>query len=919
MGRIQSSVGLITGVPITQTVDQLIALKAKPRDLLLSRTQELQQQQVAVGELTALTIAIQLASDKLGATEIFETKQANSSNPDLLSAQVTGDPAPGIYQFTPVRQAQNHQVVSQGFASLDDPVGSGSFTLQRGGFVDQPLELSQLNGGDGVQRGKIRITDRSGVSQVIDLSKAQTVDDVLSAINGNDFLNVVASVNGDQIVLDDLTGQTTSNLQVQDLGLGTTAADLGLANIDVAADTATGTDIVSLFDGLDISVLNGGNGVGFQRELADLQVTVGDGTQLSVDFQAGTNNEKTLGDLVETINAVDPTKLRAEISADGERIQLVDLSGGGGTLQVQNLNGSSVVEDLGLTNAASGGVLAGNRLVGGLKTTLLSTLSGGQGLGTLGQISITDRSGASATVDLSSAETLDDVTNLLNASGLAIEATTNGPRNGIQIRDTSGATASNLIISNADATNTAAVLGLEIDDAVTVSNSGSLNRQYISAQTRLDDLNGGKGVDLSSFLITDTAGVTSGVNLLIHDSETVGDVIDAINGLGIGVQAEINATGDGIRLVDTIGGSGDITVAESGSGSSAADLNLLGTSQIVDIGGTPTKVIDGSTREEVSITGSDTLQDVVDKINDLDAGVIASIINDGSSTPYRLSLVSQVEGRKGELLLDSSLGDFQFQEIVAPQDALVLIGSANSPGAGLLASSSSNEFEQLIEGVTLTVNGTSNLPVTIQVDESDTPLLDTAELFVSSYNKLVEKLDAVTFFNEADLTTGILFGSHETLRVESDLANLVSGRIAGAGSITSLEAVGISLGENGQLDLDADKLAERFAEDPDAVKEFFTHSEFGVSARFKKLIDTLAGEENSLLLNRNNALQDKIDDNNDRIETLTGRLDRERERLLLEFYRLEESIAKIQSNLSVVQSLASLAAPATSSGTGISI
>ena len=84
----------------------------------------------------------------------------------------------------------------------------------------------------------------------------------------------------------------------------------------------------------------------------------------------------------------------------------------------------------------------------------------------------------------------------------------------------------------------------------------------------------------------------------------------------------------------------------------------------------------------------------------------------------------------------------------------------------------------------------------------------------------------------------------------------------------------------------------RRAEDPDAVKEFFTHSEFGVSARFKKLIDTLAGEENSLLLNRNNALQDKIDDNNDRIETLTGRLDRERERLLLEFYRLEESIAR---------------------------
>ena len=36
MGRIQSSVGLITGIPIQDTVDQLIKLAAKPRDLLTS-------------------------------------------------------------------------------------------------------------------------------------------------------------------------------------------------------------------------------------------------------------------------------------------------------------------------------------------------------------------------------------------------------------------------------------------------------------------------------------------------------------------------------------------------------------------------------------------------------------------------------------------------------------------------------------------------------------------------------------------------------------------------------------------------------------------------------------------------------------------------------------------------------------------
>jgi len=49
MGRITSNVGLITGIPITDTVDQLIAVAGAPRDILLSRTQGLQRQQLAIG------------------------------------------------------------------------------------------------------------------------------------------------------------------------------------------------------------------------------------------------------------------------------------------------------------------------------------------------------------------------------------------------------------------------------------------------------------------------------------------------------------------------------------------------------------------------------------------------------------------------------------------------------------------------------------------------------------------------------------------------------------------------------------------------------------------------------------------------------------------------------------------------------
>ena len=46
MGRIIANVGLITGIPIQDTVDQLIKIAARPRDLLVSRTQGITNQQV---------------------------------------------------------------------------------------------------------------------------------------------------------------------------------------------------------------------------------------------------------------------------------------------------------------------------------------------------------------------------------------------------------------------------------------------------------------------------------------------------------------------------------------------------------------------------------------------------------------------------------------------------------------------------------------------------------------------------------------------------------------------------------------------------------------------------------------------------------------------------------------------------------
>jgi len=1021
MPSIQSSIGLITGVPIQDTVDQLISISAIPRNRLQARNNLLQSEQVAIAQLTSMALGLQLAASQLGKDALFDERTVTSSDTSLLAASVSDGaiPSMGVFEVMPVHRAQTHQLLSTGFDELTDPIGEGSLSFRFGGRIDDGIKLSELNAGDGIQRGYIRITDRSGSTGTIDLRFAETVDDVLDAINNNNDINVTAEAVGDAFRLTDNTGATLSNLIVQELGFSTTAADLGLGGINVAADTVTGQDVVSLYGDLDLSQLNDGNGVAIRDALSDLEVTFRDGSSaLAIDFhhpgsdataataitnaangdtarlvftakEAGSQYEgvsivfedtatagaetyvyndvaktltigiesgvstaigvmaalsregnedaaalfdaaffdfgggavtvadtgtfsggadevaptaeTTLGDILDTINAADPARLRAELSSDGDRIVLTDLTAdSGGTFSVASTVGGAAAEDLGLTGTAVGDTITGGRLQAGLKTSMLRSFNGGAGIGPLGLLDLTDRSGAADTVDLSAAETISDVVETINASSVGITARVNDSRNGIVLTDTTGSSSGNLIVANGDATNTADALKIAVDDSMNSVDSQSLGLQVVGSSTKLSSLNGGEGVHLGSFVITDSAGEAGAVKLNESGAQitTVGGVIEAINALAIGVTARISDTGDGILLTDTAGDAATLTVREVGSGTTAEDLNLLGEAVVVDVGGTPTQVIDGSMTATVQIEADDTLQDLIDEINDRKLGVTASSFFDGSD--YRLTLTSQVSGRTGEILIDAHDSPFSFHETSKAQDALLLFGASDDVTTGLLVTSSSNTFENVVGGLDFVLNDTSTSPVTVTVERSHDSLEAAVQQFVTSYNSLRDKVDEHTFFNEADQSTGILFASHETLRIETRLANLVTGRFFGVGDIQSLETIGVSMNDQGKLTFSSDKLIEALEANPDAVKEFFATEELGVADKFDSLLEGIAGADASMLVSRTDALEAKIDDNNDRIEFLSERLEAERNRMLLQFYNMELIIGKLQASLTAI-------------------
>ncbi len=907
MGRIQSSVGLITGVPIMDTVDALMSLASRPRDMLIARTRTLQSERAAVTELTALLLAVKYITDNLGKEDIFDKRQVSSSDSTRLSAISIGQPPKGTYQFTPLRMVQTQQWLTSGIQSDEAPLGGGKVTFRFGDHVQRSASLDLFGGGEGVTRGKILITDRSGAEAQIDLSAVLSVDDVIKAINSNTTIDVTAEAHGDGLRLTDNTGQTVSNLKVEEVG-GTTAASLGLAGIDVAADVADGEDMLWIYEDIDLRVLNDGNGIHTDHIFADIDYELRDGTTGSIDLSpivSGSSDvdvELTLGDVLDVINAIDPAKLKAEIAPDGERLIITDLTVGSGEFQLSAAYESGALADLGLDGQAVDGVITGSRLLGGAKTVLLSSLNGGQGFGQLGTIKLIDRNGSQATVDLSGAETFTDIIDAINAAGVGITARVNQARTGLELVDTTGASAGNMVVASNDITVTAEKLGIAVNDDVTSVNTGDLHLQVISQNTLLSELNGGAGVAKNSFEIIDANGRRETLDLVEKSVETVGDLIREINRLGLDISADINATGDGILLRDTSTGGGSFQIVE-GRSTTAADLYLLGESTEVEINFESVHVIDGSTTFTVELDDEDSLSDLRQKINDLDAGLNAMTFHDGSSKPFRLSLTSDRAGSAGALVIDTSGVNFSMQETVRAADALLVFGDPADPTTNVLVSSTTNKFRDVVPGVSMEIHNTSTTPVTITVGTTDADLIASVRVMVENYNRFREKLTELTAYNSETETRSILTGDPTALRLDTDLAYLLSGRFAGSGGIRSLATLGIDLKDDGTLDFDEAKLKSKYAEDPEAVKTFFLEEEFGLSAKFGDLLDRLTDEQSSLLTNRTSTLDKKIERNGERVVFMAERLNTQRDRLLKQFYNMEMAIAKLQSGLTALNAL----------------
>lgn len=253
------------------------------------------------------------------------------------------------------------------------------------------------------------------------------------------------------------------------------------------------------------------------------------------------------------------------------------------------------------------------------------------------------------------------------------------------------------------------------------------------------------------------------------------------------------------------------TVASDRSGAANADtyLNLTGTFRI--------------NGKDVTVTTSDSLNSIKKKINDAQAGVTASVVDNrlvirnnemgaGKLITFSDDPGTQVLSQLGILTAEGAIKN----TVAAAQNAIFSVD-------GLVIERDTNSVSDVIDGVTLNLKDQTTEKVQITITDDTQKTVNAIKAFVDQYNSVMSFIAEKRSYDATTKKTGVLFGDSSLIQLENSLRQLISASVGGLDpGFRNLAAIGINTsGKAATLTVNEAKLIEKLKEDPDKVAALF--------------------------------------------------------------------------------------------------
>jgi flagellar hook-associated protein 2 len=299
------------------------------------------------------------------------------------------------------------------------------------------------------------------------------------------------------------------------------------------------------------------------------------------------------------------------------------------------------------------------------------------------------------------------------------------------------------------------------------------------------------------------------------------DISETVSGTVTGGIGHSGTANSGSSVTATSGvsltGSGSAPITVGGSAPGLAGLTAGSGGSYQGAGFT----LDGAQASGTVVldASNQSLQGIRDAINKANIGVSASIVSDGSASPYRLVLTSGKTGASSTMKISVS-GD----GVAAPDPAIAsLLGydpagtqNLNQTSAaqstlmdvnGIPVTSASASVTGAIQGVTLDIAKLGSTNVTIAKDSS--AIKSGVNAFIKAFNDLNKTIKDLTGYNPDTKKGGVLVGDSTVRSIQGQLRKQLGTEVGGvSGKLNTLSQIGIGFAKDGSLALDSSKLQQ---------------------------------------------------------------------------------------------------------------
>ena len=333
-----------------------------------------------------------------------------------------------------------------------------------------------------------------------------------------------------------------------------------------------------------------------------------------------------------------------------------------------------------------------------------------------------------------------------------------------------------------------------------------------------------------------------------------------------------------------------------------------------DSGGNTFTAKPDTTEASITIAADSTLEQVRDAINAADAGVSASIVNDGAGVRLLVRGNDTGAANAVRILADdldgnatdtSGLSRFAFDptaaagagknltQTQAAQDAELVV-------SGLTVTSASNKVTDVIENVTLDLRRAGPGAVNIDVSSDTDKVRKSVEKFVTAWNDLNKTIADLTRYDPATKAAGTLQGNNSVTTIQRQVRALMQGSVEGS-PLSRLSEAGLELQRDGSLQIKDTRFAGAAA-DPDKLKALFSTfdgdpARTGIARRLDDLLTEVLGAEGAIT-----GANDSLNARKKSVERQQSSLE---DRLTLIEARLRKQYTTLDSNLSKMGSSSS--------------